>query len=97
MDFVSARLVDGRWFRTLTVLDVYTREALALVADRSLTGVKVAAALTPLVARRAGGDHCRQRRRVCQPCDGRMGVCPRRAPRVHSTRQARGERVHRKL
>jgi hypothetical protein len=22
MDFVSARLVDGRWFRTLTLLDV---------------------------------------------------------------------------
>jgi putative transposase len=52
MDFVSARLADGRWFRTLTVLDVYTREALALVADRSLTGVKVAATLTPLVRRR---------------------------------------------
>jgi len=52
MDFVSARLADGRWFRTLTVLDVYTRESLALVADRSLTGVKVAAALTPIVHRR---------------------------------------------
>jgi putative transposase len=52
MDFVSARTVDGRWFRTLTVIDVYTRESLALVADRSLTGVKVAAALTPLVHRR---------------------------------------------
>jgi putative transposase len=45
-------LVDGRWFRTLTVLDIYTRESLALVADRSLTGVKVAAALTPIVRRR---------------------------------------------
>ena len=52
MDFVSARLEDGRWFRTLTVLDVYTRESLALVADRSLTGVKVAAALTPIVRHR---------------------------------------------
>ena len=52
MDFVSARTADGRWFRTLTVLDVYTREAVALVADRSLTGVKVAAALTPIVQRR---------------------------------------------
>src|SRR5581483_1637695 len=31
---------------------VFTREALALVADRSLTGVKMAAALTPIVARR---------------------------------------------
>jgi putative transposase len=46
MDFVSARTADGRWFRTLTVLDLYTRESLALVADRSLTGVKVAVALT---------------------------------------------------
>ena len=31
---------------------MYTREALALVADRSLTGVKVAAALTPVVRHR---------------------------------------------
>jgi putative transposase len=52
MDFVSARLIDGRWFRTLTVLDVYSRECLTLVADRSLTGVKVAAALTRLLERR---------------------------------------------
>jgi hypothetical protein len=29
MDFVSARLVDGRWFRTLTVLSLYTRIARA--------------------------------------------------------------------
>ena len=34
------------------MLDVYTRESLALVVDRSLTGLKVAAALTPIVARR---------------------------------------------
>jgi putative transposase len=52
MDFVSARLADGRWFRTLPVLDVDTREGLALVAGRSLTGIKVAAALTPIVAQR---------------------------------------------
>ena len=29
MDFVSARLADGRWFRTLTVIDLYTRESLS--------------------------------------------------------------------
>ncbi len=52
MDFVSTRLADGRWFRTLTVLDLYTRESLALVADRSLTGVKVAAALSQVLHRR---------------------------------------------
>ena len=45
-------MADGRWFRTLTVLDLYTRESLALVADRSLTGVKVAAALTAVLQRR---------------------------------------------
>jgi acyl-CoA dehydrogenase len=44
MDFVSARLVDGRWFRPLTVLDLFTRESLALVSGRSWTGIKVAAA-----------------------------------------------------
>jgi putative transposase len=54
MDFVSARLANGRWFRTLTVLDLFTRESVALVADRSLTGIKVAAALSQVLrARRA--------------------------------------------
>jgi putative transposase len=52
MDFVSARTIDGRWFRALTVVDIYTREALALVADRSLTGLKVAAALSRVLQRR---------------------------------------------
>jgi putative transposase len=36
----------------LTVLDLCTRESLALVADRSLTGVKVAAVLTAVLQRR---------------------------------------------
>jgi hypothetical protein len=52
-DFVSARTVDGRWFCTLTVLDLYTRESLALVADRSLTGVKVAATLSQVLQHRS--------------------------------------------
>ena len=38
MDFVSARLADGRWFRTLTVLDVYTRESLALRSEERRVG-----------------------------------------------------------
>jgi putative transposase len=52
MDFVSARTTDGRWFRTLTVVDIYPREALALVVDRSLTGVKVATALSRILEQR---------------------------------------------
>ncbi len=43
MDFVHQRLVDGRWFRVLTVLDQCTRECLRLFADSSLSGQKVAA------------------------------------------------------
>jgi putative transposase len=45
MDFVSDQLADGRSFRILTVVDQFTRECVALVADRSMTGMKVAQAL----------------------------------------------------
>jgi putative transposase len=45
MDFVSDRLADGRSFRILTVVDQFTRECVALQADRSMTGMKVAEAL----------------------------------------------------
>ena len=45
MDFVSDRLADGRSFRILTVVDQFTRECVALQADRSMTGTKVAEAL----------------------------------------------------
>jgi putative transposase len=52
MDFMSAKLVDGRWFRVLTVIDQFTRECLALVADNGLSGHKVALALSQVVAER---------------------------------------------
>jgi len=52
MDFMSAKLLDGRWFRVLTVIDQFTRECLALVADRALNGHRVALALSQVVAAR---------------------------------------------
>jgi putative transposase len=52
MDFMSAKLLDGRWFRVLTVMDQFTRECLALVADRALNGHRVALALSQVVAER---------------------------------------------
>jgi putative transposase len=52
MDFVVARLLDGRWFRVLTVVDQFTRECLLLLADSSLTGQKVALALSQVIAAR---------------------------------------------
>jgi putative transposase len=52
MDFIAARLLDGRWFRVLTVVDQFTRECLLLLADSSLNGQKVALALSLVVAER---------------------------------------------
>jgi putative transposase len=45
MDFIADRFEDGRRFRALTVLDLYTREALAIVPGMSLTGEKVVTCL----------------------------------------------------
>ena len=52
MDFVQDSLLDGRKFRVLTVVDVFTRECLALHADFSLTGRKVATVLDGVGATR---------------------------------------------
>jgi len=45
MDFVADSLDSGRRFRALTVVDVFTRECLAIEADFGLNGRKVARAL----------------------------------------------------
>ena len=52
LDFVSDQLACGRRFRVLTVVDDFTRECLALVADTSLSGARVARELDRLVAER---------------------------------------------
>lgn len=49
LDFVSDQLTDGRRFRILAVVDDCTRECLALVADTSLSGLRVARELDHLV------------------------------------------------
>ena len=52
LDFVSDQLTDGRRFRILTVVDDCTRECLALVADTSLSGPRVARELDRLMIER---------------------------------------------
>jgi putative transposase len=52
MDFVQDSLLDGRKIRVLTVVDVFTRECLAVHADGALSGKKVAAALDVVAATR---------------------------------------------
>src|ERR1700746_2320437 len=45
VDFVADPLSDGRRFRALTVVDVYTRECLAIEVGQSLKGPDVVRAL----------------------------------------------------
>ena len=48
MDLVVDELADGRRFRTLTVLDLYTRECLDIAVGRGLTGQDVVRTLERL-------------------------------------------------
>jgi putative transposase len=52
LDFLSDTLIDGRRFRILAVVDDFTRECLALVADTSLSGHRVVRELDAVIARR---------------------------------------------
>ena len=52
LDFVSDAFTDGRRFRVLTVVDDFTRECLALVADTSLSGRRLARELDAVIAQR---------------------------------------------
>lgn len=52
IDFVSDQLADGRRFRTFNVVDDFSRECLAIVVERSISGEHVARVLSDLVQRR---------------------------------------------
>ena len=50
LDFLSDQFSDGRRFRILAVVDDFTRECLALVADTSLSGMRVGRELDLIIA-----------------------------------------------
>jgi putative transposase len=50
LDFVSDQMTNGRRFRILEVFDDCTRECLALVADTSISGRRVARELDAIIA-----------------------------------------------
>ncbi len=52
LDFVSDVLADGRRFRVLVIVDDFTRECLALVADTSLSSHRVVRELDAIIQRR---------------------------------------------
>lgn len=49
LDFLSDAFTDSRRFRILAVVDDYTRECLALVADTSLSGLRVVRELDAVI------------------------------------------------
>lgn len=52
MDFVPDALTDGRRFRVLTIVDVFTRESLAVEVGPSLKGTHGVEVLNRVCARR---------------------------------------------
>jgi putative transposase len=51
LDFLSDQLADGRRFHILAVVDDCTRECLALVAETSISGRRVARELDDIIRR----------------------------------------------
>jgi putative transposase len=58
-DFVTARTADGRAFRTLIIIDEYTRECLAILVGRRLTSEDVIDQLFNLFVLRGVPEHIR--------------------------------------
>ena len=58
LDFVSDQLTNGRRFRILAVVDDFTRECLCLVADTSLSGLRVTRELDAVIAVRGRPGTC---------------------------------------
>jgi putative transposase len=81
LDFVSDQLTDGRRFRILTVEIAHARW-LALVADTSLSGIRVARELDRLIIERG-------KPKMISAANSPIGITLRR--------QAHAERLHRKL
>jgi putative transposase len=59
MDFVHDGVANGRTFRTLNIVDRFTRECLAIEVDTSLTGSRVVAVLGLAVAMRGKPQNIR--------------------------------------
>jgi putative transposase len=58
LDFASDALSDGRRFRILVIVDDFTRECLALIADTSLPGLRVVRELDAVIAARGRPAMC---------------------------------------
>jgi transposase InsO family protein len=58
MDFLHDQLTDSRRFRIFAIVDDFTRECLALVADTPLSGLRVGRELDAIIAQRGKPTAC---------------------------------------
>lgn len=65
-DFVQDRTHDGRIFRTLNVIDGFTKEALTIKVERKLNSTDVVDALTDLFILRGPPEFIRSPSRACK-------------------------------
>ena len=81
-DFVQDRTHDGRIFRTLNIIDEFTKEALAIRVKRKLNSVDVVDALTDLFIMRGPPEYIRSPSRACcaYPA-GQWTMAPNLSPR----------------
>src|SRR5262249_20985925 len=97
MDFVADQLADGRRFRALTVIDLFTRECLAIDVGHGFSGRDVVATLERLRFARGLPQriYCDNGSEFVSTAMGSLGVHERGHSRFQPPRQANGQRRHR--
>jgi hypothetical protein len=98
MDVTHDSLASGRKFRTLNLMDGFTREAPRIEVDTSLPGLRVVRVLEEVArARLSASDPGGQRAGVPHSSGGPVGLRARRRVALHRAGPADPERLHRKF
>ena len=95
IDFVADQLQDGRRFRALTVVDIFTREGVAIEVGQSLKGDDVVRTLNRSKSKRGVPKllFLRQRQRVHKSSNGSVGLSEWSKDRLLTAGQAYRQRV----
>ena len=83
MDFVSDALFDARRLRALTVVDAFTREALAVDVDQGIKGEQAVAAMTRIASLRGAAKTIQVDNVLCR--EAAAGFCQQISMRRQSS------------
>jgi hypothetical protein len=99
MDFTHDALASGRRFRTLNLMEGYTRWALEIEVDTSLPGARMVRVLERLRLQYGAPERIQVDKRPGIHFTGRgpVGVRARRGLALHPSRQAYRQRADREL